>query len=151
MGFQDHSLFFIFFTSLFSQREQTLQSSFLGCLSRTDIFLQLSTLSVHQKKTTAQFFILLNCCLYIYILNSSFNTSCTNFFTFISFFFYNSTIYYLQRKGERLGHRPPFQEISKITYALGCSPQRFSFAPENILKYHSCSTFSFNWTFVLIK
>ena len=105
------------FTSLFSQRGQTQQSSFLGCSPRMYIFLQLSALSVHQKKTTTQFFILLNCCLYIYILNSSFNASCNNFFTFIYLFISFSiilqyTIFKGRANGWTIVH--PFRKYQRL-------------------------------------
>ena len=126
------------FTSLFSQRGQTLQSSFLSCLSRMDISLQLSALRVHQKKTTTQFFILLNCCLYIYILNSSFNASCNNFLTFISFFFYKRyNIFKGRANGWDIIH--PFRKYQILLTLWVAALSVFS--PEDILKYRSCINF----------
>ena len=56
--------------------ERTSPCSFLRCVS-------------NRKRQQLSFAVFLNCCLYIHILNSSFNASYNNFLTFISFSFYN--------------------------------------------------------------
>ena len=127
LEFQGHSLLFIFFTSLFSRRGQILQSFFLDCLLRTDIPLQLSALRVYQKKTTTQFFILLNCCLYIYILNSSFNASCNNFLTFISFFFLQLYDIISSKEGRTVGTSSTLLGNIKDYLRFGLPPLAFFF------------------------